>query len=92
MPYLIFALGFLILVVGVLRTLRKPEPLYITITFLLLITLVVGFIALTGVVPLWEKNTGIAVIIGFVGLAYSSVACWGFIALKRHFFGSRSLF
>jgi hypothetical protein len=42
--------------------------------------------------PLWEKNTGIAIIIGVVGLAYSSVTCWGAIALKRHHFGSRSLF
>lgn len=88
MLYLMLALMFLLLVVFILRKLDDREPLYITTYALLLVTGFLGVVALTTVIPLWEKNTSIAIIIAIIGLLYSAVTVWGVVRLKDHHFGS----
>lgn len=88
MLYLMLALLFLLLVVFILKKLNDPEPLYITTYALLLVTGFLGMVALTTVIPLWEKSTGLAIIIAIIGLSYSAVTVWGVVRLKNHHFGS----
>lgn len=84
MLYIVFALGFLALVVAVVKQLHKPQPPYITAYTLVIGTGLAGFVGITSALPLLANSTGAAVVVSLLGFLYLAVALWGANILKNH--------
>lgn len=87
MSYLIFALGFLALVIAVVKQLHRPEPPYITAYALVIVTGLAGFVCVTSSLPLIANSVSAAAVVGLLGVLYLAVSLWGARILKSHHFG-----
>jgi hypothetical protein len=84
MLYIVFAIGFLALVIAVVKQLHRPEPPYITAYTLVIVTGLSGFVGVTSSLPLLANSTGAAAVVGLLGVLYLAVALWGANILKNH--------
>lgn len=88
MSYILVALGFLLLVVAVVKQLDSKGVQPVLTAYALVTTSgFLGMAAFTSMLPLLANSTGVAVTSGMIGLAYLGVAGWGFRSLKRHHLG-----